>query len=152
MSYTLPVFLAHAIKMEDEAAERYLELADMMEAHNNVDVAKVFRDMSRYSILHRDSIKERATGVELPRMRLADFKWVTPPEVADDEIFDYMLDPFRALEFARENEQLAAQYYQAVADETEDEEVKRLATEFAEEEQEHTEALDQILAQTQRAH
>lgn len=152
MSYTLPVFLAHAIQMESEAAERYLELADMMEAHNNLDVAKVFRDMNRYSILHRDSIIERATDVELPKMKLADFKWVTPPEVADDEVFDYMLDPFRALEFARENEQLAAQYYLAVAEETQEEEVKRLATEFAIEEQEHTETLDQILAQTQRAH
>jgi rubrerythrin len=152
MSYTLPVFLAHAIKMEDEAAERYLELADMMEAHNNLEVASVFRDMNRYSILHRDSIRERAADVELPKMKLADFKWVTPPEVADEEVFDYMLDPYRALEFARENEQLAAQYYQTVAEETEDEEVRRLATEFAEEEQEHTEALDQIIAQTQRAH
>jgi rubrerythrin len=152
MSYTLPVFLAHAIEMEHEAAERYLELADMMEAHNNIEVAKVFRDMNRYSILHRDSIKARAADIDLPILKPADFKWVTPPEVADDEVFDYMLDPYRALEYARENEQLAAQYYQAVADETEDDEVKRLATEFAAEEQEHTEALDQILAQTQRAH
>ncbi len=152
MSYTLPVFLAHAIKMEDEAAERYLELADMMEAHNNVEVAKVFRDMNHYSILHGDSIKKRATSVELPKMKLADFKWVTPPEVTDEEVFDYMLDPYRALEYARENEQLAAQYYQAVAEETQDEEVKRLATEFAQEEQEHTAALDNILANTPRSH
>lgn len=152
MSYTLPVFLAHAIEMEHEAAERYLELADMMEAHNNVEVSKVFRDMNRYSILHRDSIKERAVSVDIPKLKSADFKWVTPPEVTDDEVFDYMLDPYRALEYARENEQLAAQYYQSVADETTDDEVKTLATEFAEEEQEHTEALDAILAQTQRAH
>jgi rubrerythrin len=152
MSYTLPVFLAHAIEMENEAAERYLELADMMEAHNNVEVSKVFRDMNHYSILHRDSIKERAASVSIPKLKSADFKWVTPPEVTDDEVFDYMLDPYRALEYARENEQLAAQYYQSVANETTDDEVRTLATEFAEEEQEHTEALDAILAQTQRAH
>ena len=30
MSYTLPEFLAHAVALEHEAAERYLELADMM--------------------------------------------------------------------------------------------------------------------------
>ena len=57
--------------------------------------------------------------VKLPKLKLADFKWVMPSEVAD---------------------------------ETQDEEVRRLATEFGEEEQEHTEALDWILAQTQRAH
>ena len=47
MSYTLPEFLAHAIAMEQEAADRYLELADMMEAHHNDAVSAVFRDMCR---------------------------------------------------------------------------------------------------------
>ena len=63
MSYTMPEFLAHAIAMEREAAERYLELADMMEAHNNLEVASLFRDMVRYSNMHGDSIVERAAGV-----------------------------------------------------------------------------------------
>ena len=40
MNYTLPEFLAHAIALEHEAAERYLELADMMEAV----IAAVFLD------------------------------------------------------------------------------------------------------------
>ena len=44
MDYTLPQFLAHAIALEREAAERYLELADMMEAHRNDEVAALFRD------------------------------------------------------------------------------------------------------------
>lgn len=118
MSYTLPVFLAHAIKMENEAAERYLELADMMVAHNNLDVAKLFRDMNHFSILHRDSIKEHAADVELPEMRATGFRWGIPPEVADEDAFDYMLDPFHALQFARENEQRAAQFYPSVADDT----------------------------------
>ena len=150
MSYTLPVFLAHAIEMENEAAVRYLELADMMEAHNNLDVAKIFREMNHFSILHRDSIKERADGVELPKMRAADFKWVSPPEVADEELFDYMLDPFHALEYARENEQRAAEFYQSVVGDTADDEVKRLAQEFAEEEREHKEQLEAIIEQTPR--
>lgn len=150
MSYTLPEFLAHAIVMEQAAAERYLELADMMEAHDNLDVAKVFREMNHYCILHRDSIKENATDIELPVLKPADFKWVSPPEVADDDLFDYMLDPFHALGYARENEQRAAQYYHSVSVEATDEEVKRLASEFAEEEQEHSDALDEIIANTPR--
>jgi rubrerythrin len=148
MSYSLPEFLAHAIAMEDEAAERYLELADMMEAHNNLEVSKLFRQMNHYSILHRDSIKKRAASVELPKLRMADFRWVTPPEVADEEAFDYTLDPFHALQYARENEQRAAQFYQSVADDAQDDEVKRLAAEFAEEEQEHTAALDKMIEST----
>ena len=150
MSYSLPVFLAHAIAMEDQAAERYLELADMMEAHHNLDVSKLFRQMHHYSTLHRDSIKERAASVELPILKSNDFKWVEPPEVADDDAFDYTLNPFDALQYARENEQRAAEYYQSVADEAGDDEVKRLAAEFAEEEQQHTEALDKLIALTPR--
>jgi len=48
MSYTLPEFFAHAVALEDEAADRYLELADMMEAHRNDEVSRVFRDMNRF--------------------------------------------------------------------------------------------------------
>ena len=43
MNYDLPEFLAHAIALEHEAAERYLELADMMEAHRNDPVSALFR-------------------------------------------------------------------------------------------------------------
>ena len=67
MNYALPEFLAHAIALEHEAAERYLELADMMEAHRNDAVSALFRDMVHYSRLHHDSIVERARGVTLPR-------------------------------------------------------------------------------------
>jgi len=64
MSYTLPEFLAHAVAMEEEAAERYLELADMMEAHRNDDVAAIFRDMNRFSNMHRDEIKARVGSID----------------------------------------------------------------------------------------
>ncbi|HRP94832.1 MAG TPA: ferritin family protein [Rhodocyclaceae bacterium] len=85
MSYSLPVFLAHAIAMEREAAERYLELADMMEAHNNLDVASLFRDMVRYSTMHGDSIVERAGKLELPKLQSWQYRWVAPTEVGDEE-------------------------------------------------------------------
>ncbi len=150
MSYSLPEFLAHAIAMENEAAERYLELADMMEAHDNLDVAKVFRDMHRFSIMHRDSIIERAGTIELPKLKSWQYRWTSPPEVGDEDAFDYMMVPYHALEYARENEQRARDFYQSCTGDTDDAEVKRLAEEFAEEEQEHTDALDDWLERTPR--
>lgn len=150
MSYSLPEFLAHSIAMEDEAAERYLELADMMEAHGNLDVQKVFRDMHRFSILHRDSIVERAADIELPKLKSWQYRWVFPPEVGDEDAFDYMLDPYHALEYARENERRARDFYQSCVADTDDAEVKRMAADFAQEEQEHTEALDDWIARTPR--
>ena len=150
MDYTLPEFLAHAIALEHEAAERYLELADMMEAHRNDPVSSLFRDMVRYSRLHHDSIVERAQGVSLPTLRSWQYRWSQPPEAGGEEAFDYLLDPYHALCYARENEVRALDYYTTVGMNTADREVRRLATEFAAEETEHVEALDDWLARTPR--
>lgn len=150
MSYTLPEFLAHAIAMEQEAADRYLELADMMEAHRNDAVSKVFRDMCRYSELHRDSIRARSGSLELPKLKSWQYRWRTPPEVGGDEAFDYLLEAWNALRYARGNEMRSLKYYRTVAQEAADPEVKRLAGDFAAEEREHVLALDEWLAQTPR--
>lgn len=142
MRYTLPEFLAHALAMEAEAAERYLELADMMEAHINLDVAAIFRDMHRYSVMHRDSIKERTADFELPQLRPGQYRWVAPTEVGEEDGFDYMMRPHNALQYARDNEASAMVFYQTVAGRSDDPEVRHLRAEFAAEEKEHTEALD----------
>ncbi len=150
MNYTLPEFLAHAIALEHEAAERYLELADMMEAHRNDAVSALFRDMVRYSRLHHDSIVARAHGIALPALRSWQYRWRQPPEAGGDEAFDYTLDAYSALRYARENELRALDYYASVGQGSSDAEVRRLAGEFAAEETEHVEALDDWLARTPR--
>ncbi len=150
MDYTLPVFLAHAIALEREAAERYQELADMMEAHRNDEVSALFRDMVHYSKLHHDSIVERAAGIALPALRPNQFRWSVPPEVGGEEAFDYTISAYNALRYARENEVRAMEYYTQVAQQTADKEVRRLATEFAGEETEHVEAIEDWLARTPR--
>ena len=150
MSYTLPEFLAHAIALEHEAAERYLELADMMEAHRNDEVSALFRDMVRYSRLHHDSIVRRADGVELPALRSWQYRWSQPPEAGGEEAFDYALDAYAALRYARANERRALDYYTHVGAVSVDPEVRRLAAEFAAEEAEHVQALDDWLARTPR--
>jgi len=150
MTYTLTEFLAHAVAMEQEAADRYLELADMMEAHRNDAVSTLFRDMHRFSLMHRDSILERARPHALPQLRSWEYRWRSPPEVGGEEAFDYMLEPYNALRYARLNEVRAMKYYRDVAERAQDEEVRRLAGEFAAEEREHAQALDEWLARTPR--
>ena len=85
MNYSLPEFLAHAIALEREAQERYHELADMMEAHLNLDTAKVFRDMVHFSKLHGDEIAERAKDVPLRKLNSWEFRWRISHEVGDDD-------------------------------------------------------------------
>ena len=150
MSYALPEFLAHAIAMEHESAERYLELADMMETYGNNDVSALFRQMNHFSLMHRDSVKQRAGDMELPKMKSWQYRWTSPPEMGDEDAFDRELDAFSALRYARDNEMRAKNFYQSVAETSEDPEVQRLATEFASEEQEHADALDGWIARTPR--
>ena len=150
MNYSLPDFLAHALALEQEAADRYLELADMMEAHRNDAVSALFRDMVHYSQLHHDSIAERAKSVPLPTLRSWEFRWTQPPEAGGEEAFDYTLDAYNALRYARENEVRAMEYYSNVGVHSTEPEVKRLAAEFAAEETEHVAALDEWLARTPR--
>lgn len=150
MSYALPEFLAHAVALEQEAADRYLELADMMEAHRNDAVSEVFRSMTRFSQMHRDEIKARVGAIRLPQLKSWEFRWRSPPEVGGEEGFDYMIEPYNALKYARANELRAMQYYRSVAEESADAEVRRLAAEFAYEETEHVAALDKWIALTAR--
>lgn len=150
MSYTLPEFLAHAVALEQEAADRYLELADMMEAHRNDAVSAVFRSMTRFSQMHCDSIKLRIGSIQLPQLKSWEYRWTSPPEVGGEEGFDYLIEPYNALKYARENEMRAMEYYRSVAAESTDAEVKRLAGEFAHEETEHVAALDKWIALTPR--
>jgi rubrerythrin len=150
MSYALPEFLAHAVALEQEAADRYLELADMMEAHRNDAVSAVFRSMTRFSQMHCDTIKVRVGTIELPQLKSWEYRWRSPPEVGGEEGFDYMIEPYNALKYARANELRAMQYYRSVAEESADAEVRRLAAEFAYEETEHVAALDKWIALTAR--
>jgi rubrerythrin len=150
MDMSLPEFLAHAVALEYEAAERYLELADMMEAHRNDEVATLFRDMARFSNLHHDSIVQRARGVELPRLRSWQYRWRHPPEAGGEEAFDPQLSTYEALRYARENEFRAQAFYSQAAADASIDQVRRLAAEFATEEAEHVLALDEWLARTPR--
>ena len=150
MDLALPEFLAHAVALEQEAAERYLELADMMEAHRNDAVSSVFRSMNRFSQMHCDSIKLRVGSIELPKLKSWEYRWSSPPEVGGEEGFDYMIEPYNALKYARANEVRAMQFYRWVAEGSTNERVRRLAGEFAHEEAEHVAALDKWIELTPR--
>ena len=54
---SLAEFLAHALELEVESAERYRELADSMEVHNNPDVAELFRKLAGYGDGHAQEVR-----------------------------------------------------------------------------------------------
>ena len=135
------MFLAHALQLENEAVDRYGELADSMEAHNNVEVAKLFRDLATYSAKHAEEVKQIASEfAPLPKVAPWEFQWDATnesPEAAAFENAHYLMKPHHALKMALLCEQQGNNYYASVAAETKDPEVARLAREFADEEAGH---------------
>lgn len=150
MSSKVATFLAHSIAMENEAADRYDELADVMEVHNNLEVASLFRQMSEFSRLHAVSVQKRAEKYTLPRLKSWDYRWNSPEpaEVGSADGTHYMMKAWHALQFALANERRGHDFYAHEAREADDPEVKRLATEMAEEEAEHVTELERWVART----
>jgi rubrerythrin len=144
----LDTFLAYSVALEEEAAERHDELADMMEVHNNPEVAETFRKLAHYSRLHAQEIRDRSQGAELPRIAPWDFGWETMegPETADIGDMNYLMNTVQALRVAMGNEQRAHQFYSAIGKESPDPEVRALAAEFADEEQGHLALLQEWLS------
>jgi rubrerythrin len=152
MTTKVATFLAHALALEDEAADRYEELADVMEVHNNSEVALMFKQMSEFSRMHGLQVKQRAQGHVLPKLRSWEYRWNTPesPEAGAPENTHYLMTPWHALTFALANERRGLEFYANTAKASDDAEVRRLAAEMADEEQEHVAALERWLARTEK--
>ena len=133
--------LAHAHRIEADAAERYGLLAEQMEIHNNPDVAKLFRKLEWVEGLHADKIRDRAGETPLPALGPLDGTWPgdDSPEAVDLGEAHYLMTPWQALQMALKAERSAFAFYDRLAQTATDPEIKQLATEFAEEEREHVE-------------
>jgi len=140
-------FLAHALELETEAAERYRVLADSMEVHNNRQVAELFQSMAMFSDQHAAEVRERARGIEIPVIAPWDFKWSCPesPEAPCMEDVNYLMTPRQVLDLALHNETRGRDFYAGVAAQSPDEAVRRIAQEMADEESEHVRLLEQWL-------
>jgi len=144
----IETFLIYSVTLEEEAAERHDELADMMEVHNNPEVAGTFRKLAHYSRLHAREIRDRSAGHKLPVMAPWDFAWETMegPETADISSVHYLMSDTQALRIAMGNEQRAHDFYLEISKRSPDRAVRELAAEFAVEEKEHLALLEKWLA------
>jgi rubrerythrin len=141
-------FLAYAIKLEQEAALRFDQLADAMETMGNREVMELFRRLAEYSRLHLTDARARAGFRDLPDLVPAEFNWpgVESPEAAAIWAADPFIGREQALQVALEAETAGLNYYQAILDTTHDPEIKAMAREFAEEEGMHVAELQRWIA------
>lgn len=145
---TVEEFLAYSIHLEQEAANRFGELADAMEAAGNREVAMLFRKLSAFSRLHYADAKARAGFRDIPEIAAQDFAWpdLESPETAAIWGADPMLGRREALTIALAAEQAGLDYYQSVLEATDDPEIRILAAEFVTEEADHVAELERWIA------
>jgi len=139
--------LALAHQIEADAVQRYIELADQMETHNNLELVKVFRDLARAEGIHAEEIRKMAGDIDLPALaqRLGRWKKGDSPEQADLGAAHYLMTPWHALQLALTGEQQALAFFTSILDTTKDAKIKEMAAEFVEEEAEHVNLVHRLL-------
>jgi len=134
---SLSDFMARAYAMELEATERYALFADQLETHNNREVAQVFRKLADIEALHAKQILSQMNWTSIPALPVA-YAWEgEAPETAPFESVHYLMQPYHALDIALRCELRAQQYYERIAHEVIDAQVRAAAAELAAEEREH---------------
>ena len=139
--------LGYALAIEEEAAERYTELAHQMEVHNNREVAELFHKLAAIEAKHIANVKAKSEGRKLPSPTLWEPLWEgaeSPEAMAYDDVH-YLMTPYHALSLALGGERRAVAFFARVADGAEDADVKRIASRLRDEEQEHVTLMEEWL-------
>jgi len=141
-------FLAHALELETESAERYWQLADNMAVHNNPDVASLFRRLAAEAEAQEEWVKRRGADDELPQIAPWDYKWSCPegPKSSSMDDTHYLMNKCQALELALQNTIRGQDFYQQVAERSSNTEVQRIAGEMVSEGHAHLVMLREWLA------
>jgi rubrerythrin len=126
-----------AILVEDEAEERYRELAENLEHHNTKDAARFFRFMMGCEAKHGEELRAKREELfgEEPTTVDRSMLWdVEAPAYETARSFMTLQD---ALDVAMAAETKAFEFFDGALPEVEDPEVRELFTELRQEEVEH---------------
>lgn len=141
-------FLAHAIKVEEDASVHFDGLAASMEACGNSEVGKLFRQLAGYSRLHLREAQKRAQNRDLTAQIPADYVW--PEHVTPERTSLYASDAdisrLDALRAALAGEKRGYEFYYVVAGTSKLDDVIAMAKEFVKEEAEHVKILEAWIA------
>jgi hypothetical protein len=122
-------FLAHSLALKCETEDRLQELADCLEEHNNLNVARIFRDLQKLAAENVNHIEQLAEGLELPSIPIWDFQWYcsNSPESACIDNAHYQMNTRQALELAKFNSSRTHRFLMLVIEEISIEEVQESA-------------------------
>lgn len=142
--------MSRAYAMELEATERYTQFAEQLDAHNNREVAQLFRKLAQIEALHGKRILQEMGWPSLPALPPA-FAWGDSPEGPETAPFDslhYLMQPYHALEIALRCELQAVKYFDGIAASDVPQRVRAAAKEMAEEEREHVALIKEWMRKT----
>jgi rubrerythrin len=142
--------MAYAYALEIEASERYAEFAEVMETHNNLEVAELFRKLARIEHKHAEQILEEMRWTSPPKPPSTGYRWESPegPETGDVTDLHYLMQPYHALQIALHNEKRAEKFFAGLVKKASAASVRKAAIEFTEEEAEHVRLVEEWLART----
>ena len=126
-----------AILVEDEAQERYCELADNLEYHNTKDAAGFFRFMATCEAKHGDELRAKRKQLFSDEPASVDRSMLWDVEAPAFEVAKTFMSLQDALDVALAAETKAFEFFDGALPEVEDLEVRELFTELRQEEIEH---------------
>ena len=126
-----------AILVEDEAEERYRELADSLEIHHTNDAAGFFRFMATCEAKHGEELRAKRKELFSDEPASVDRSMLWDVEAPEFEVVKSFMSLQDALDVALAAETKAFEFFDGALPEIEDPEVRELFTELRQEEVEH---------------
>ena len=137
---SLEQLLAIALSTERDAVKRYSAISKRMQNSGNEELVELFADIAQSE---RDHVKEvekiiQALGIEeLPEAPSVTWQHPLVRDYQDLATSPRTSTPYLALAYAVNNEELAFRFYSYVAANTKDDEIRKFAEVFAQEELSH---------------
>lgn len=126
-----------AVLIEEEARDRYEELADQLELHHTVEAARFFRKMVHIEEKHRAELASRRQALFGAGATRVDRAMIFDIEAPDYDVARASMSLRAALEAAMHSEKKAHDFFVAAIPRVSDPHVRALFEELREEEVEH---------------
>ncbi len=137
-------FLGYAVKVEEDAAIHFDELATAMQKVGNQAVSRLFAQLAAFSRLHLAEAQKRAGAVDASLQIPPDYVW--PDHVTPERTSLWAGDPamsrLDALRAALQGEKRGFEFYYTVSGTSTNDDVIAMAKEFVREEAEHVKILE----------
>ena len=136
---TVEEFLAHALAIEREAAERYSELEAWFRKRGEEVLAGLCGNLAEAEGAHYRELQRRSRGHELPAIDASEYRWGAgeSPEAPSRALLRRAKRPEDVMRLALAAERNAAAFFEWVAVTSPDARVRELALDLAAEEESH---------------